>query len=66
MIKYIISSGTSIVNELLENQEYVAVRITNNPSEAIRFDTIGDAMREASKVNKILGSSTYRALSVEV
>lgn len=66
MTKYIISSGTSIVNEILENQEFVAVKISNKPSEAVQFNTIGDAMREASKVNKILGSAAYRAAPIEI
>lgn len=66
MTKYIISSGTSVVSELLENGETISVQVTNEAEKAIFFDTIGKAMLEASKVNKTLGSHHYMAMPVEV
>lgn len=56
MIKYIISSGTSVVCEFLENEPFTAIKITNEIDKAISFDTIGEAMLKASKVNSTLGS----------
>lgn len=66
MIKYIISSGTSVVSELLEMGQSTAVKITNEADKAISFNTIGEAMLNASKVNKILGTHGYRAMPIEV
>ena len=66
MIKYIISSGTSVVCELLENGQFTTVKITNEADKAISFDTIGEAMLNASKVDKILGTNSYRIMPIEV
>ena len=66
MTKYIISSGTSVVSEILETEQITTVRVTNEADKAISFDTIGEAMFKAEKVNKILGSHCYRAIPVEV
>lgn len=66
MTKYIISSGTSVVCELLENEQIASVKVTNEADKALIFDTIGKAMLEASKINKILGSHHYRAMPIEV
>lgn len=66
MTKYIISSGSSVVGELLENKQLASVRVTNEADKAMTFDTIGEAMLEASKINKILGSHHYRAMPIEV
>lgn len=43
-----------------------AVKITNEADKAISFNTIGEAMLNASKVNKILGTHGYRAMPIEV
>ena len=66
MTKYIISSGTSVVSELLEIEQSVTVTVTNEADKALSFNTIGEAMLEASKINKILGSHHYRAMPIEV
>lgn len=66
MIKYIISSGTSVVCELLEMEQSTAVKVTNEAGKALSFNTIGEAMLNASKVNKILGTHGYRAMPIEV
>ena len=65
MTKYIISSGTSVVCELLENGQTTTVKMTNEVDKSLRFDTIGEAMLHASKVNKILGTNSYRAMPIE-
>lgn len=66
MTKYIISSGTSVVCELLENGQTTAVKMTNEVDKSLCFNTIGEAMLHASKVNKILGTNSYRAMPIEV
>lgn len=66
MTKYIISSGTSVVCELLEDEQLTTIKVTNNASKAISFNTIGEAMFNTSKVNNILGLHCYRAMPVEV
>ena len=66
MTKYIISSGTSVVSEILETEQITTVRVTNEADKAISFDTIGEAMFKAVRVNKILGSHSYREIPVEV
>lgn len=62
MNKYIISTGLSVVSEI-NPDKYV---ITTEPEKAVSFDTIGDAMLEASKLNKILNSPTFKVMTVEV
>lgn len=66
MIKYIISSGTSVVSEILETEQVTAVKVTNEADKALSFNTIGEAMLNASKVNKIIGAHSYRAITIEV
>lgn len=62
MNKYIISTGLSVVSEI-NPDNYV---ITTDSEKAVSFDAIGDAMLEASKLNKILNSPTFRVMSIEV
>ena len=66
MTKYIISSGASVVSELLEMEQSTAVKVPNEADKALSFNTIGEAMLNASKVNKILGTHGYRAMPVEI
>lgn len=66
MIKYIISSGTSVVCELIEMKQSTSIKVTNEADNALSFNTIGEAMFNASKVNKILGTHGYRVMSVEI
>ncbi len=66
MTKYIISSGISVVSEILETGQITVIRVTNEADKATSFDTIGEAMSKAAEVNKILGTHGYRAMSIEV
>lgn len=66
MTKYIISNGLSVVTMLAEDSEKSSVELTTKAKNSIKFDTIKEAMYAASKVNKILGSTNYRAIPVEV
>lgn len=66
MTKYIISSGTSVVCELLEMEQTTAVKVTTEADKAVVFDTIGEAMLKASQVNNILGTHGYKVMPVEV
>lgn len=66
MTKYIISSRTSVVSKILETEQITTIMVTNEADKAISFNTIGEAMSKAAKVNKILSSHCYRAIPVEV
>ena len=66
MTKYIISNGFSVVTMLAEDSEKTSVELTTKVENSIKFDTIGEAMYIASKVNKILGGTNYHALPIEV
>lgn len=61
MTKYILSSGTSVVCKILETETI----ITDNIDKALLYDTIGDAMRNATKVNELLGTYSYRVIAIE-
>lgn len=63
MTKYILSSGTSVVCKILETE--TIIEITDNIDKAILYDTIGDAMRNATKVNELLGTYSYRVIAIE-
>ena len=47
-------------------KQSTAVKVTNEADKAISFNTIGEAMLNASKVNKILGTHGYQAMPIEV
>ncbi len=67
MTKYIISSGTSVISQIPTVESgRINYSLSNAAEDAATFDTIGNAMREAAKVNQVLGSSTYRVLSIEI
>ena len=66
MTKYIISNGFSVVTMLAEDSEKTSVELTTKVENSIKFDTIGEAMYIASKVNEILGGTNYHALSIEI
>ena len=52
MTKYIISNGFSVVTMLAEDSEKTSVELSTKAENSIKFDTIGEAMYIASKVNK--------------
>lgn len=66
MTKYIISNGHSVVSCTLEDTTQNAVEVTTKEELSIKYDTIGEAMRYAVKVNEILGGAHYRVMSIEV
>lgn len=66
MTRYIITSGTSVVSELLETKQFVEVKVTGDAEKAISYDTVGEAMHEAAKVNNTMGNPIFKVLSVEV
>lgn len=62
-MKYIISSGTSVVSKIIEEESsYTA--ITDNPSSAKSYDTFGDAMNDCIKVNNLIGSSSFKVMTI--
>lgn len=61
MTKYIITSGKSVVSEI---KDYV--KITTDHTQALMFDTCGEAMKKASIINTILNDSYFQITSVSV
>ena len=66
MTKYIITNGLSVVSCTLENPTLTSLEVTTEEKNSIKFDTMGEAMRYAVKVNKILAGANYRAMAIEV
>ena len=67
MTKYILSSGLSIISKIptFESPQ-LSYSITNVIEHAIQFDTIGEAMKVASKINEMLKYASYKVVSVEI
>ena len=67
MTKYILLSGLSVISKIptFESSQ-LSYSITNVIEHAIQFDTIGEAMKVASKINKMLGYASYKVVSVEI
>lgn len=65
MIKYIITSGTSVINMYSEDSEGIEITPSNKRGP-VKFDKIGEAMLAASKINKLMGSPIYRVMSIEI
>lgn len=65
MTKYVITSGHSVVNMFLEDREKTSVEITSKAKNSIKFDTIGEAIRCAAKINGLLGAPIYKAAPIE-
>ena len=51
MKQYVITSGVSLIKSINISDNKVEYDITNNPKEALKFDFIGDAMRDCVKIN---------------
>ena len=67
MTKYILSSGFSVISEIPTfTDQQLSYSITNVMEHATQFNTIGEAMRIASKVNEILGHASYKAVPIEI
>lgn len=67
MTKYILSSGSSVISDMITVKGTLVSYITTNIAEqAVQFETIGKAMEAASKVNEILGQALYRAVPINI
>lgn len=67
MTKYILSSGSSVISDMTTVKGTLVDYTTTNVSEqAVQFNTIGEAMRVASKVNEILGQALYRVVPIDI
>lgn len=67
MTKYILSSGSSVISDMTTVKGTLVNYTTTNVSEqAVRFETIGEAMKTASAVNKILGQALYRVVPIDI
>lgn len=61
MIKYVLTTEKSVVNLL--NDEIV--KMSQNTKKAVKYNTIGEAMNNCIKVNRILGSQCCKVVSIE-
>ena len=67
MTKYILSSGSSVISDMTTVKGTLVDYTTTNVSEqAVQFETIGEAMKAASEVNKILGQALYRVVPIDI
>lgn len=67
MTKYILSSGSSVISDMTTVKGTLVDYTTTNVSEqAVQFETIGEAMEAASKVNEILGQALYRVVPIDI
>ena len=67
MTKYILSSGSSVISDMTTVKGTLVNYTTTNVSEqAVQFETIGEAMKAASEVNKILGQALYRVVPIDI
>ena len=67
MTKYILSSGSSVISDITTVKGTLVGYTTINVAEqAVQFETIGEAMEAASKVNEILGQALYRAIPIDI
>lgn len=56
MKQYVITTGVSMIKDLNTSNNEVSFTITNDQKEALKFDFIGDAMRECVKINDCINS----------
>lgn len=61
MIKYVLTTETAIVDLVDGN-----VKMHQNQAKAIKYNTIGEAMADCVKVNKVIGYPCCKIVSVEV
>ena len=67
MTKYILSSGSSVISDMVTVKgTLVGYTTTNVAEQAVQFETIGETMEAASKVNEILGQALYRAVPIDI
>ena len=67
MTKYILSSGSSVISDMTTVKgTLVGYTTTNVAEQAVQFETIGEAMKTASEVNKILGQALYRVVPIDI
>lgn len=64
-MKYIISSGTSIISEIYFTLGESKIVITDNSDKALKYNTFGDAMKDCIKINNLIGKDIFKVMSIE-
>lgn len=60
-MKYIISSGTSVVSEITrESGVTLGFSVSVDSDMALKFDTYGDAMKLCVTINNLIGKPAYK------
>lgn len=62
MLKYVLSTEKCVVN-LINNE---IVKMSQDTTNVIKYNTIGEAMVDCIQVNKVLGRPCCKVISIEV
>lgn len=64
-MKYIISSGTSVISATYFGMDSFSIEVTDNFTKAFSLNTYGDAMKECIKVNNLIGKDIFKVMPIE-
>lgn len=63
MEKYVITSGNVVITMFSEDAKNVSFEASSKHNP-IKFDKIGEAMNVASKINKLIGSNSFKVVTI--
>lgn len=63
MEKYVVTSGNIVIIRWSEDANGITFEASNKHAP-IKFKTIGEAMTIASKVNNLIGSNSFKIVSI--
>lgn len=66
-MKYIISSGTSVVTTTMNDKDsnHFSIVVSDCSAAPKLYSTFGDAMKECIKVNNLIGKPTFKVMPIE-
>lgn len=62
-MKYIISSGTSVVSEITDGKHFTVI-LSDCASSPKEYPTFGDAMKECFRVNGLIGHPSFKVMEL--
>ena len=66
MDKFVLTTGSAVAVELVETADFTAVKFQTNNCVPISYETIGEAMKAATKINQILGNPICKVIQTSV
>lgn len=63
MEKYVITTENVAINMFSEDANGISFEASNK-HKPIKFDKIGEAMNVASKINKLIGSNSFKVVTI--